>query len=186
MTNNGQNGGETSATPQTVRSQTRTRKKRPLKMNSPSTPEAIERLERDLKCVQLRRSNMEWDAIAKQLGYADPGHAYQRFMAVMKSYPREDVDSAREVELQRYNQLLEAVWAICLDNDIDNKRQLWAIDRAQRLMDQRARLMGWNRPVRQEISVLTESTVDKAIQDLQAQMQAQAAAAGVELPAEVS
>ena len=178
--------GQNDAARQSLREQTRARKKRPLKINSPSTPAAIERLERDLKCVQLRRANMEWDAIAQQLGYSDAGHAYRRFMAVMKAYPREDVDSAREVELQRYNALLESVWPMCLDNDIDNKRQLWAIDRAQRLMDQRARLMGWNRPVRQEISVLTESTVDKAIKDLQVQLQAQAAAAGVDLPAEVS
>lgn len=181
-----ENGAETRAERKPVGSKSGARKKQAQKINSPSTPAAIDRLERDLKCVQLRRANMEWDAIAKQLGYASPGHAYQRFMAVMKAYPREDVDSAREVELQRYNQLLEAVWAQCLDPSEDNKRQHWAIDRAQRLMDQRARLMGWNRPVRQEISVLTESTVDKAIKDLQVQLQAQAAAAGVELPEEVS
>jgi len=146
----------------------------------------MDRLERDLECVALRRANLEWDVIAKRLGYSNPSHAYQRFMLVMKSYPVEQVDDAREVELQRYNELLAAVWPQCLDTE--SKNQHWAIDRAAKLMDQRARLMGWNRPVRQEIAVLTESTVDSAIRDLQAQMEsqiAQAKAAGIELPVTV-
>jgi hypothetical protein len=177
------NEGKTSAAPQTVRAQTRARKKRPLKMNSPTSPAAIERLERDLKCVEMRRAGVGWDAIAKQLGYADPGHAYAQFMAVMKAYPREKVEQARDVELDRYDRLQTAIWAQCLDQD--SKNQHWAIDRALKLMDQRARLLGINAPVRQEVTVLTESSVDKAIKDLQVQLQAQAAAAGVELPAEV-
>jgi hypothetical protein len=43
--------------------------------------------------------------------------------------------------------------------------------------------MGLNKPVRQEISVLSENTVDDAIVALQEQLAAQALAAGVELPA---
>jgi len=164
-----------SAPRQTKVVQTRPRKKR----HSPTTPEAIARLERDMECVRLRRANVGWDAIAKQLGYCDPGHAYKQFMSFMKSYPREDVDDAREVEAQRYDQLLEVLWPQCLEV---GSKQHWAIDRVAKLLDQRARLMGWNRPVRQEISVLSESTVDAAIRELQATMEAQARAAGVKIP----
>lgn len=132
--------------------------------NSPTSPTAIARRERDLRCVNLRRAGMAWQDIATQLGYSDPGHAYQRFMVIMKDYPREDVETARDVEADRYDQLQRAIWAKCLQGDT------WAIDRALKLMDQRARLLGLNVPVRQTIEVLTESTVDAAIRELEAQI----------------
>ena len=163
-----------------LRNQTPARKKHGPKMNSKTSPEAIARYERDLKCVDLRRANVGWDAIARQLGYSDPGHAYQRFMAFMKEYPREQVDDAREVEAQRYDLLLEAIWDQCVT---PGPKQHWALDRAAKLLDQRARLMGWNKPVRQEVSVITENAVDTAIRELQTQLELRAAAAGVKLPA---
>jgi hypothetical protein len=163
-----------------VRNEKPARKKPPLKMNMPTSPEAMARLERDTKCMELRRAGLQWDAIAKQLGYSSPGHAHDRFMVLMKEYPREAVDEAREVELHRYDQLQDAIWAQCVNSD--EKNQHWAIDRVLKLMDQRARLMGWNKPVRQEVSVITENAVDTAIRELQTQLELRAAAAGVKLP----
>lgn len=177
MTDRGQNDAAT----ENLRTETRARKSRRPRINTKTDAAAIERLERDLQCVELRRSGVGWDAIARQLGYSSPARAYERFMVVMRDFPREKVEQARAVELDRYDRLQTAIWDQCLDSD--SKNQHWAIDRALKLMDQRARLLGINAPVRQEISVLTESSVDKAIKDLQVQLQAQAAAAGVELPA---
>lgn len=159
--------------------QTRAPKKKGGPGLSKTSPEALARHERDLKCVELRRANVGWDAIARQLGYADPGHAYQRFMAFMKEYPREQVEDAREVEASRYDALLNAIWEQCIT---PGPKQHWALDRAAKLLDQRARLMGWNKPVRQEVSVITENAVDTAIRELQEQLALRAAAAGVKLP----
>jgi hypothetical protein len=175
-------GQPEAATPAAAPTASKRRGRPNMRMNSKTSPAAIERLERDLANVNLRRSGVAWDAIATQLGYADAGHAHRRFMAVMAAYPREDVDQARQVELDRLDQIQHAIWAQCLDTE--SKNQHWAIDRMLKLSDQRARLLGLNAPVRQEISVLSESVVDKAIRELQAQMQAQASEAGVELPAE--
>ncbi len=58
----------------------------------------------------------------------------------MKEYPREDAVAARDLEADRYDQLQRAIWAKCLKGDT------WAIDRALKLMDQRARLLGLNLP----------------------------------------
>lgn len=143
-----------------------TKRRQTRRNNSRTTPEAIERRERDLQCVKLRRAGLGWDAIAQQLGYSDPGHAYRRFMAVMVDYPREDAEAARDLEADRYDQLQRAIWAKCLAGDT------WAIDRALKIMDQRARLLGLNAPIRQQIEVLTESTVDAAIRELESQLAA--------------
>jgi predicted metal-dependent hydrolase len=100
-------------------------------------------------------------------------------MAFMKEYPREQVEDAREVEASRYDALLNAIWEQCIT---PGPKQHWALDRAAKLLDQRARLMGWNKPVRQEVSVITENAVDTAIRELQSQLELRAAAAGVKLP----
>lgn len=107
---------------------------------SRTTREAVERHERDSQCVQLRRAGLGWDAIAQQLGYSSAARAYERFMVFMKDYPREDAVAARELEADRYDQLQRAVWAKCLKGDT------WSIDRALKIMDQRARLLGLNLP----------------------------------------
>lgn len=155
--------------------------KRRARQNRPGNPEVIARRERDAEAVALRRNGMTWDAIARTLGYSDAGHAHTAFTRFMASYPKEAVDESRQLELDRLDAVQQSIWVRCLDSD--DKDQHWAIDRFLKISDQRARLMGLNKPVRQEISVLSEHTVDDAIVALQEQLASQALAAGVELPA---
>lgn len=150
-------------------------------VESPSKPAVIARRERDSKCIELRRGGMTFDAIARTLGYSDAGHAYNAFINFMINYPREDVDTLRELELDRLDAAQASIWARCMDSS--DKDQTWALDRFLKISDQRARLMGLNKPVRQEVSVLTDATVESAIQTLQAQNEALALAHGLELPA---
>jgi len=154
------------------------RRPRPRK---PAAPETIARAERDQRAVDMRRAGVSWDAIARALGYSDSGHAHRSFMTYMHNYPKETVEQSRQVELDRLDQLQAAIWQQCLASGSSN--QHWAIDRMLKISDQRARLLGLNAPVRQEVSVITESAVDTAIRDLQTQLEAQATAAGVALPA---
>lgn len=148
---------------------------------SVSHPEVIARAERDAKAVELRRAGMSWDAIARTLGFSDSGHAHRAFRQFMVNYPKEDVEELRQLELDRLDAMQHAIWPRVLDSEDSN--QHWAMDRALKIQDQRSRLMGLNKPVRQEVTVLTESTVDTAIAALKEQLAAQALAAGVELPA---
>lgn len=148
---------------------------------SPSSPAVLARRERDAKAIELRRGGMLWDAIARTLGYSDAGHARTAAMAYMTNYPREDVDELRYLELDRLDAAQAAIWARCMDST--DRDQTWALDRFLKISDQRARLMGLNKPVRQEVSVLTDATVESAIQTLQAQNEALALAHGLELPA---
>lgn len=143
---------------------------------SPTSPEAIARLERDLKCVRLRSANVSWQGIADQLGYADPGHAHQRFMHVMRTYPREDIDTWRNLISDRHEAILRTLWPKVLQGD------QWAMDRAQRGLEALAKLHGANRP---EKLVITpgESDLDKALRELTEQLEARAAGHVVQEPA---
>lgn len=170
----GQARPASAASPDSPRSKRRGRR-------SVSHPEVIARAERDAKAVELRRAGMTWDAIARTLGYSDSGHAHGAFRRYMANYPREAVEDLRQLELDRLDAMQHAIWPRVLDATDSN--QHWAMDRALKIQDQRSRLMGLNKPVRQEVTVLTESTVDTAIAALKEQLAAQALAAGVELPA---
>lgn len=122
-----------------------------------TSPTRVAIRDRDEQAAKLRRAGAGWDQIAQQLGYSSAGHAHDRFMILMKEYPREDIETAREVEADRLDQLQRALWPRCLQGDQG------AITTALRIMDQRARLLGLNAAVRKEIMVLTENVVDDAL-----------------------
>ncbi len=147
--------------------------------NSKTTAAAIERYERDLQCVEYRRAGMTWEAIARALGYSSPGYAHRRFMHIMETIPRESIEEARELELDRLDKLQRAIWTQCLDTS--NTNQHWAMDRVLKISELRQRLLGLPRPVAQTITVLTDDTVSAAIKQLEAEMDARIA----ELPAEL-
>lgn len=140
-------------------------------------PEDIERRERDLKCVELRKAGASWQAIADQLGYSDTGHAYQRFMVVMKEYPREDVETWRNTISDRYDAMLRALWPEIL-------RGKWlAIDRASRILEAQAKLHGANRPDKVQITQ-GETDLDAALRELEEQMKRRAARDNTPVPNE--
>lgn len=135
---------------------------------SKSSPEAVERLERDLQCVQLRRANVDWQTIADRLGYASPGHAHDRFMLMMREYPREDVETTRNLIRDRYEVMLRALWPDVLQGK-------WlAVDRASRILEAIAKLEGANRPEKIEITP-GETDLDAALRELEEQLRRRAA-----------
>lgn len=149
--------------------------------HSKSSPAAIARHERNARVVELRRSGMTFDAIARTLGLADASAACRIFREFLATYPLENVDEARTLDVDRLDMMLQAIWWRVLDPEDD--KQMWATDRAIKIVELQSKIKGTIRPVRQEVHVLTESTVDQAIAALQAQSAARALAAGVDLPA---
>lgn len=134
-------------------------------------PEDIERRQRDLQCVKLRGAGVDWQVIADQLGYASPGHAYDRFMVVMREYPREDVETVRNLISDRHEAALRALWP-----DVIRGRWL-AIDRTTRILEALAKLHGANRPEKIEITQ-GETNLDTALRELEEQMRLRAQQAG--------
>jgi len=131
-------------------------------------PKDIERRERDLKCVELRKAGLTWQAIADQLGYASPGHAYDRFMAIMREYPREDIEATRNLIRDRYESMLRAIWPDVL------RGKLLAIDRASRILENIAKLEGANRPEQVQV-FYGETELDAALRELEEQLRLRAA-----------
>jgi hypothetical protein len=135
--------------------------------HSPTSPDAIERLERDLKNVQLRKTGMHWQAIADELGYSSPGHAHDRFMAVMQDYPREDIDTARNLIADRHEACIAAMWPAAMEG------QGWAVDRITRNLEALAKLWGANRPEKVEISA-GATELDAALREWQQELEMRA------------
>lgn len=158
------------------------RKPRPATKLRGTSPDDIRRWNRDLECVQMRLKSYDWDTIVEKLGYASRGHAHDRFIAMIKEYPREDVETMRDQEIDRLdvvaNELMKEIEA---GNNVVRAAEVLI-----KLMERRARLLGLDKPERKEINVVTEDAVDKAIREAREEMDrkaAQARAAGVELPA---
>jgi hypothetical protein len=145
--------------------------------NSITSPEGIERRQRDLQCVELRHSGATWHQIADQLGYASKGHAYTRFMVVMRDYPREDVETWRNTISDRYDAMIRALWPEVL-------RGKWlAIDRVTRILEAQAKLHGANRPEKIQM-VPGEVTLDEALRELSKELERRATLSGAPVPEE--
>jgi hypothetical protein len=144
-----------------------------------SSPKDIERWERDYQCVQMRRAEVDWDTIVERLGYSSTGHAHNRFVAFMRAYPRDDVETMRDLELQRIEKTAMALEPRIAAGGPDAVRaaEVW-----NKLSERRSKLMGLDKPERKEITVLTEDVVDKAIREAQEEMERKAKEAGVAVP----
>lgn len=150
---------------------------------SRSTPADIERWERDYECVQLRRAEVDWDTIAEKLGYASKGHAHNRFLAFMREYPRDDVETLRDLELDKIERKMRQLEPRCTDGD-PRAIEVW-----NKLSERRSKLMGLDKPERREITVLTDDVVQKSIRESEAAYSAkmlEARELGIELPMTMS
>lgn len=76
---------------------------------SKTSPEAIARLERDTKCVELRKAGLTFQEIAQRLGHASAGHARDRFLVMLREFPSETVEETRRLLRERYESMLRAM-----------------------------------------------------------------------------
>ncbi len=108
----------------------------------------IESIDRDHKALDLRRAGMTYDIIAKTLGWADPSVAHKAVQRALKRALHESgSEELREVELSRLDRLQAALWPKALEGN------LGAADRILRIAERRARLLGLDAPVKQEVEV---------------------------------
>ena len=142
--------------------------------NSSTSPTAIERRLRDVECVRRRASGLGFQQIAEQLGYYDASHARRRFLSAMAAIPADTIEQARQLENERYDAMLAAIWPKVLRGDN------WSIDRACRISELRQKLLGLPRAVPQEVTVINESAIDAEIRRLTEEINAKATAAGID------
>lgn len=128
-----------------------------------STPENISTWERDVECVRLRKQNVDWDTITERLGYSSNGHAHNRYLHVLKEYPRDDVETMRDAELIAIEMKMNQLEQKCSQGD-SRSIEVW-----NKLSERKSKLCGWDQPERKEVTVLTKDAVEQAIEKLNAE-----------------
>lgn len=119
----------------------------------PKSPDP-EVLDRETQVVKLRRLGMTWDDIARQVGYSHGSGAQTAFMRAANRVVAEDVQAVRQLQQDRLDTALQAIWTDILAGDIP------AINTMIRLEERRAKLLGLDQPVRIQTEVVTYDADD--------------------------
>lgn len=101
-----------------------------------SQQQQISAVERQRQALELRKRGMSYNDIATTLGYKGPSGAHQAVAHALTKTLREEADGLREMEAERLDALLNAVWDKAMRGNKD------AVDRVIRIMERRARLLG--------------------------------------------
>lgn len=148
----------------------------------------VDQRRRQERAFQLRMAGMSFQEIAdtpdgerdgKPL-YASRGASQNAVNAAMhRRIDADTTDTMRDLTNQRYERLIRSLWGQAV-----LQKNLWAVDRLLKAMDQQARLVGTNAPVRQTVEVISESAIDAEIERLTAQLAERGAGLDVDEPIE--
>src|SRR3990167_4527882 len=126
-------------------------KKHPVR-GAPSTAASkIKIVDKHAQALQLRIAGASLQVIADALGYAGPQGASEAIKSAMQKTLQEPADQLRKLELERLDRMLRGIWTTATDsgqNPIDPSVHHSAIDRALRIMERRARLLGLDAPTK--------------------------------------
>ena len=96
----------------------------------------IEAAERRRQSLELRKNGVDYRRIAELLGYRGQSGAHSAVQTALAEITRSAAEEVRTLELERLDALLFAI------HDQVRVGHLPAIDRALRIMERRARLLG--------------------------------------------
>lgn len=114
----------------------------PRKKTAPGPTE--EQARRQLEALELRRSGATYQAIADAVGYANASAAHKAVASAMRNAFLQPAKELRELEADRLDLLQTAIWPAAIKGDLK------AVDRAIRIVEARAKLMGLNEPIKTE------------------------------------
>jgi uncharacterized protein YerC len=97
-------------------------------------------LDQKLQCLKLRKTGMTYEDIATTVGLNSKVVAFRAVKTALKFTLKEPAEAVRSMEVERLNVMLKAIWAM-----VENGH-LGAIDRALKIIDARAKLLGLNAP----------------------------------------
>lgn len=128
-----------------------------------------EAAQRDAEAARLRTRHWTYQQIADELGYASRGAAYDGVQRALQAVVREPAEELRTLELERLDRLARAAEQVLEAHHVrvsgggivqgmdghpveDSGPVLAAIDRLLKIQERRARLLGLDSPVKQEIT----------------------------------
>lgn len=115
----------------------------------------IDAAERQRKALEARKAGASYDQIARQLGYAGTSSAHKAVTSALRKLIQEPADELRHLELTRLDALLIVVWQQAM------KGSLPAIDRAIRLMERRAKLLGLDAPLKFDLAAIVAQVAEE-------------------------
>jgi len=107
---------------------------------------ALRANERQRQALELRKSGVSFEVIAKKVGYKDASGAYRAVQTALKKTLQEPADELRAIEVERLDQMLLGLWPKAVKGDT------WSVDRVIRIMERRATLLGLDAPLKREIT----------------------------------
>ena len=109
--------------------------------NSKTSPAKVSASEKARQALVLRQSGLTYAQIAERLGYSDESGARKAVEKLLSRVEFEAVTDYRKIHLLRLEEMYSMVNA-SLWNRKEQTANLWAIDRAQAILDQQAKLLG--------------------------------------------
>jgi hypothetical protein len=127
-------------------------------MRNRRTPKP-EQLEKENEVVKLRRGGLTWDLIAERTGYASASSALAAYHRAAKRIVQEDIEQIRKIESERLDIAQSAIWGSVLSGNIP------AVTALIRIQERRAKLLGLDQPIRQQIEVTNYDgdTIDREV-----------------------
>jgi hypothetical protein len=103
---------------------------------------------RRARLVQLKLAGVDYESIARQLGYSSPADARKDLTRAFDASARRldhDTQELRALELARLDRLQAATWTSALAGDVK------AVETSLRIIDRRCRLLGLDAPTKHEV-----------------------------------
>jgi hypothetical protein len=92
--------------------------------------------EKRKQALDLRRAGWAFEDIAAEVGYTNKGSAHRAVQQALRDITRESATELLELELLRLDDMLAGLYESARNGDN------FSVDRALKIMDQRARLLG--------------------------------------------
>lgn len=99
-------------------------------------------VDKQQQALELRKGGKTFEYIAEKLGYASKSGAHKAVLTALQKTLQEPADELRTLERERLEAMFESLWWAASHGDPH------AVDRALKIMEQRAKLLGLNAPVK--------------------------------------
>ena len=99
--------------------------------------------------MELRGQGWTWQRIADEVGYASASACKTAFDNAIKRTMQPVADEVRTLELERLDRFLSYLW------DKIEQGDPVAIDKGLKIMDRRAKYLGLDAPIKQQVEVTT-------------------------------
>jgi hypothetical protein len=133
------------------------------KKGRPTRAGKVDVIKREQRVIELRAQGWTWQRIANTVGYATPSAAKVAFDNAIKRVMQPAAQEVLTLELERLDRFLTYLWPAIEQGDPT------AIDKGLKIMDRRAKYLGIDAPIKQQVEVTNYdggTEIDRELQRL--------------------